>query len=106
MSISKSPVLNPDLASETAKFAETVLFPTPPLPERTTNLFLILFLNFFSLSDISNPYLHIITFNYITKLMFNKYNSQKKTKQIVMSFSVSEITSQDYFWKFYKLKPD
>src|SRR2546426_2016865 len=39
MSASSSPTLQPRFASATATFAETVLLPTPPLPEPTSTTF-------------------------------------------------------------------
>ena len=39
MSASKSPTRNPRRASETARLAATVLFPTPPFPELTAMTF-------------------------------------------------------------------
>ena len=40
MSASRSPTLAPSIASATARFTDTVLLPTPPLPEATAMMFL------------------------------------------------------------------
>ena len=55
MSLSSNPTLYPFSERNSARFAETVLFPTPPLPLRTINLCFIL-LRFLVILVSSNPF--------------------------------------------------